>query len=133
MSKYVLAYGSLRVGMGNYRHYFDGSNHIKTITLQGYDMLNTNYGYPVVVEGQGSIVCDLLKVTDEQFDRANSMEVGAGYIPTEIGILEVGVGSRNATLWVYDPLSRYKPVKDGDWVKYINERDTHENTRNSRS
>lgn len=119
MSKYVLAYGTLRVGQGNYRHYFEGSKHIKTIILDGFDMY-TRGGYPVIVEGSGSIICDLLEVTDGQFNKANRMEVGAGYTPRIIGVL--GREETEAYLWVYDPLSTYTPIKDGNWVKYVESR-----------
>lgn len=126
MSKYVLAYGTLRVGQNNFWHYFGDSKHIKTITLDGFDMY-TRGGYPVIIEGSGSIVCDLLEVTDGQFNRANLMEVGAGYTPRIIGVS--GKEEIEAYLWVYDPLAKMIPIKDGDWVEYIN---VNRDTRNER-
>lgn len=119
MSKHVLAYGSLRKGMAFHDNYFNGSELIETITLEGYSMYRNPQGnYPVIVKGQGSIVCELLKVEDQQFDRANRMEVGAGYYPVQIGVL--GPDEIEATLWVYDPLAGLAPIIKGDWAEEVN-------------
>jgi gamma-glutamylcyclotransferase (GGCT)/AIG2-like uncharacterized protein YtfP len=109
-----LFYGSLRQGEYNQK-YFD-YEFIRTVVLEGYKLYSLG-SYPGIKKTnnpQDKLVCDLVRVSDEnEFQSVDRMEIGAGY-SREVVTLEEG----EAILYIYDYNVREKDlVVHGDWTK----------------
>lgn len=117
--KKILVYGSLRNGMYNNSRIF-GSNRepIETIVMEGYDLYSLG-SYPAIKKGDNKVVMELLEVSEEEYERIERMELGAGYI-TEYS------EEYKAYFWVYkdayDFLKTKKPIESGDWVQYLTDK-----------
>jgi len=109
----ILVYGSLREGEYNFDRIKDayGKASIRKVgekEVDGFQMHNLGF-YPAIKKGEGTIKCDILEVSEKAALFIDSMEVGAGYIKTEVDGLPIYEMNRN--------VSNYPLVKSGDWTK----------------
>lgn len=120
--KRIAVYGSLRKGDYNYDRCIPNAEVIEQVELQGWEMYDLG-SYPAIVRGDGTVLFDIMDVTDEHYDRVESMELGAGYIAETVTLK----GASEATLFYmkdealaqYESWSRQvKLVESGDWIEY---------------
>ena len=126
------AYGTLRLGHGNYRWAY-GSNNVECVaeatTLTGYKM-RTHGGYPAIYETgkeEDTVVVDVFdldtsKLTDpeELMADVDGMEYGAGYEKKEVQL------ANGMLAWVYTYTQEQahshmdQAIESGDWTDYRN-------------
>jgi hypothetical protein len=126
----LLVYGTLRVGQYNESR-FGGftaaaSNVINDFVVNGR-MHNVSKGrpmYPVVdFTREGRVVGDLLmdiSVHDHTFQSVYRMEIGAGYILTEIGHVNTLFGPTPIHAFHFPIEEAFvgEFIEDGDWIKF---------------
>ena len=134
MSKYITAaYGTLRLGHGNYRWAY-GSNNVECIaqatTLTGYKM-RTHGGFPAIYStdsDEDTVVVDVFDVAtstiddpDDILDTVDSMEIGAGY---DKRLVQLDNGMM-AYVYTYTREKAHAQMQDdvdsGEWEVYCNE------------
>ena len=110
-------YGSLRLGMSNYRHYSDGLSYLFTESLCGYGLYAMKY-YPYAVEtGNTSdvTVVEVFKITDTLIEQEiHELEIGVGYVYREVMIRNEQTG-----IYLFEKPGSEPLVNGGDWVKFF--------------
>ncbi len=90
----------------------------KDVKIPGYKLYSLG-AYPAIVETgnpKDIVVCDILSSDSDDYKSINRMELGAGYKEKKVVI-----DNKECSLYTYNDLSfRDKPVPDGDWNKYLN-------------
>lgn len=119
MSKHLLVFGSLRQTSKrgfNFDRFGKGTQrHIKTLTLNGYDMHSLG-AYPAICPGDGSIKVELHEVEDGAAERIERMEIGAGYTGIQVPVEHEGQTIQSTIYtWPKDRLVARPKVETGDW------------------
>lgn len=123
--KYVLVYGSLRVGEYNFKRFqAQYGSKIEIIDQQkelpGFKMYDLGIGYPGIKKGnyEETIVVDVLEVAEEVANQIDMMEKGAGYLPTIVKFED-----KDCTTYIYTgSVEEETRVIDGNWSKHLNNR-----------
>lgn len=118
--KRIAVYGSLRKGDYNYERCIPGAEVIEQVEIEGWTMYDLGYGYPAIVKGDGMVLFDIMDVTDEQYERVESMELGAGYLAETVKLR----GASEAVLFYMRQAPEHGAgvIESGDWIKHKEER-----------
>lgn len=113
----IITYGSLRKGEYNFDR-FPSAKHIKTTTIQGWDLFSLHSGmYPGVKESKNSnLTVDIIEVDAKDYNNIRAMELGAGYSEIELEVENVK-GKFYPYLGV---VQNTNIIKSGDWLKRNN-------------
>lgn len=125
--KLIAVYGSLRSGeYNNGRYGLDKYDVLGTELVSGYDLFDTQNGYPYIILGSGTVVFETYLVDDDVAGRIEQMERGAGYgvatIDTEHGQADIFLMPDEVHKRYIDPNNQWrKPIKvgEGDWSAYL--------------
>lgn len=124
--KRIAVYGSLRKGDYNYDRCIPEAELVTQTILQGWNMYDLG-SYPCVSMGNGSIVIDIYDVTEDEYDRVEAMELGAGYSKVTIKGDRHGEATlfymTNQRLAQYERFETLKKVESGDWISYKKDRE----------
>lgn len=123
-TRQVAVYGSLRMGEYNYNHFkasFPDIEHTGTHTISGFKLFSLG-SYPAICVGENDLIVDTFNVSERCFGRMDGMEKGAGYHQ-----LEIKVEGNTHIIWAMPPADEWlreeNVVKDGDWSKFVRERE----------
>ncbi|MDH4089046.1 MAG: gamma-glutamylcyclotransferase [Cyclobacteriaceae bacterium] len=112
-SRYAF-YGSMRKGLENYSLYQRDLVFLETVELSGFKMYSL-VDYPYVIRTGNladKIVVDLFAITDPETERIiHNMELGAGYIFSEVEIADIKFG-----IYLFERANTDNiEVSRGDW------------------
>lgn len=130
MSKNLVAvYGSLRSGMGNYRHFLDNNESTLIGSFETdpiYTMISFG-GFPgLFKEGETSVVAEVFEVSDRVFSRLDMLEGYDESDPDSSMYKREKINTPHGEAWIYfyngnrSKINEDNIVKEGDWVKYKN-------------
>lgn len=122
----VAAYGTLRIGNGNWRGYLQGddrSRHLGTFkTLPMYTMYGKNSGFPMVSDiGETSIVYDLFEVYDERSLRGIDALEGCRYEQGDprnwydFTMIDTPYGKAKMYVMHFSDSGSREVIESGDW------------------
>lgn len=134
---FLVAYGSLRRGQYNYKHYIEvyGEDNFSwecTTEITGYKMYDLGV-YPAIVPvmdeltidrdgvlslDNHAVIVDVFRISTKVLKRIHSMETGAGYKFGTVTIPSLQRNGKSQMGILYYMSELYPVVKDGDWVKY---------------
>lgn len=119
MAEKVAVYGSLRVGEGNYNHFFTEEEHLGTGKINGFKLYSLGC-YPGIRPSGNSedkVVVDLFDIKNEDtLQSVHRMEQGAGYTIERVPVKMDSGEEIDAIVYVYDSdLPEDRLVENGDW------------------
>ncbi len=113
--KTIFIYGSLR--KGRYNHYvIKDAEFLGQSVMYGWDLYSLG-NYPAIVKGDGRVVIEAYRVTDEQYERIDWMEEGAGYKKESATIVLYG-NYITGDFWYRPKKPNGELVSSGDWNEF---------------
>ncbi|HPM32175.1 MAG TPA: gamma-glutamylcyclotransferase [Chryseolinea sp.] len=110
-------YGSLRLGMENYKVFEDGLEFLGKAELRGFKLFSLiDYPYAISTENENDcIVVELFKIINITTEESiHQVEMDAGYIFTNIEIAKQKFG-----IYLFTEIKdENRWVESGDWVVY---------------
>jgi gamma-glutamylcyclotransferase (GGCT)/AIG2-like uncharacterized protein YtfP len=113
----VLVYGTLKRGGRLNQNMRTFCDFIKPIDLKGYDMYNYNNWYPMCVEGEGTIRCELYETkrgVNELGYKQHLDAIEVGYYSKEVDLPD-----GKAIIYLVNPssirLDKLKKIESGVW------------------
>lgn len=121
----IFVYGTIRKGDYNHHRSLNGGHEfIGEGILTGYQMYNLG-SYPMITPtGNASheIVGEVYKISDNDANFINRMEMGAGYYPIRVTINMKDGTTRTAIAYAmelgYEYYKKQTLIPSGDWIKY---------------
>lgn len=126
----ILAYGSLRRGLYNYKRYFGedgkGANSLPPIKVKGFKLYthdNINFPYAVFTgDNEDYIIAEPHQIQNNSGIEIGLLEMEFGYVPFKVTldniqyiIYAIDYASNKTML----KESGYFEVEDGDWIGYL--------------
>jgi gamma-glutamylcyclotransferase (GGCT)/AIG2-like uncharacterized protein YtfP len=113
--KTIFVYGSLRQGHYNHR-IIENAEFLGQFTMYDWEMYSLG-SYPTIVKGEGYVVVEAYEVSDEQYERVRSMELGAGY-KQATAIMSIRGKQVTGEFWHYENKPTQGRVQSGDWNQH---------------
>lgn len=117
MSERVFVYGTLRRGMFYYGEYMSHAEFVAESKAEGFIMFrNPEDHYPYIIRGEGEIVGEVFKVSQDELGKLDILEEIPGLYTRD----KISVSGEDAWIYVFNSPNRPDSlrIESGDWVEY---------------